>query len=190
MADREVEIQVQVEDVRPLKEVMEQEGEKIRESRQVDKYFAPSHRDFTEKDPVEEWLRLRIEDGEESITYKNWYYNEEGKSTHCDEYETEVEDIGQLEKIFEVLDFKKIVEVDKYRTSYRYKDYEISIDKVAQLGNFVEVEHKGDDGEDPEEVISEMVEFLKDLRLGKINRNFVGYAYMMLRPGDVEVEVL
>ncbi len=65
-------------------------------------------------------------------------------SHYCDEYETPVEDLKTLEKILTTLDFRIITVVDKVRTTWKYKDYEIAIDAVNDLGNFVEIEYTAD----------------------------------------------
>ncbi len=70
-----------------------------------------------------------------------------------------------------------------------YKDYEISIDSVKGLGDFVEIEYIGrDEKVDPKKVTEEMINFLKGLRCGKIIRNYVGYPFQLLFPEEVKFE--
>ena len=94
----------------------------------------------------------------------------------------------RLEKILNVLDFKTVVVVDKLRRAYKYKEYEIAIDKVKGLGDFVELEYKSTKIKDPKEITSEMSDFLKSLPLGKIVRNHVGYAAKLLAPNGDHLE--
>ncbi|OGK18114.1 hypothetical protein A3D80_02115 [Candidatus Roizmanbacteria bacterium RIFCSPHIGHO2_02_FULL_40_13b] len=186
----EIEIQVNVENAKPLMAFLEKNGVFKGEKRQVDEYFSPAHRDFLAKRPVSEWLRLRDADGKYSMTYKNWHYDKKGKSMEfCDEVETNVESIEQTRKIFSALNLKSIALVDKVRKTWTYKEYEIAVDSVKTLGDFVEVEYIGnDENVDPEKVTGEMVAFLKKVGCGKITRNYVGYPFLMLFPDEVKYE--
>ena len=185
----EIEIQVSIENSNSLVEFLEKNAVFQKESHQIDEYFSPAHRNFTEVRPIEEWLRLRDSSGKYSINYKHWHFDETGKSHYCDEYETKIEDLDQLKKIFEVLNFKSIVKVDKIRKVWIYGEYEIAMDSVKGLGDFVEVEYIGKDNQaDPKKITDEMVEFIKSINCGKITRNYVGYPFQLLFPGEVELE--
>lgn len=191
MQNIEIEIQVQVENIEPLREFLKAQAKLIGTNRQVDEYFTPAHRDFIATRPTAEWLRLRDADGTYSINYKNWHHGANGKSNHCDEYETPVGDIDQLRRIFSAIDIKPIVKVDKTRTVYRHEDYEISLDTVEGLGDFVEVEFKGGaSGDDAKRITDEMLEFLKKHGVGEIRRNYVGYPFQLLFPDEVVLETL
>ena len=97
---------------------------------------------LVEKDeiPVSEWLRTREEKGKYSITYKNWA-KEDGENAKfkCREVETNVDDIEAIKEIFDVLKVRRLVVVEKNRTSYLYKDIIISIDTVENLRKFCRV---------------------------------------------------
>ena len=49
-----------------------------------------------------------------------------------------------MKKIFGVLDIKPLVVVDKKRKIFMYKDIEIALDEVDELGRFIELEAKGE----------------------------------------------
>lgn len=189
MSNTEIEIQVQIEKIAPLLKFLKEKGKFSGENRQIDIYYSPTHCNFIAKKPVDEWLRLREENRVYTITYKNWYHDENGKSHHCDEYETVIEDVKQMKSIFKVLDIKQITEVDKKRAKYRFGKYEISIDRVKHLGDFVEIEYKGTEiDKTPKQITAEMIAFLKEKKVGKIYRNYVGYPFQILFPGDIELE--
>ena len=191
MKNIEIEIQVNIENSKPLIGFLEKNAQFKSEKHQIDEYFSPKHRSFVAVRPIKEWLRLRDSGGNYSINYKNWHFNKEGKSHYCDEYESKVEDIKQVRKILEVLDFESIVKVDKLRKIWRYKDYEIAFDSVKNLGEFVEIEYKGEDKDiDPEKVTKEMINFLKEVGCGKIKRNYLGYPFQLLFPDEVNYEEL
>jgi adenylate cyclase class 2 len=95
---------------------------------QKDTYYIPAHRNFLDKNPVAEWLRVRETKDSTSINYKN-----RGTNNTCDEFETKVAKIDQLTHILARLDFKPIIVVEKSRTTWQYKKAEIAIDEVTDL---------------------------------------------------------
>ncbi len=186
----EIEIQVKVEKSEPLLEFLDKNGIFQSEKHQVDEYFSPVNGDFLSARPVKEWLRLRDANGKYSINYKNWQFDKNGKSYYCDEFETGIENIDKIKKIFSALNFRSIVVVDKLRKIWIYQDYEVALDSVESLGDFVEIEYIGKaEKVDPKEITDEMVDFLKKVGCGKIIRNYVGYPFLMLFPDEVEYEV-
>lgn len=189
MNNIEIEIQVNIENSKPLVDFLEKSAQFKKENRQMDEYFSPAHRDFTSVRPVREWLRLRDSNGKYSINYKNFHYDENGKSLYCDEYESQIGDLNSLKKILEALNFKSLVAVDKIRKIWEYKDYEIALDSISGLGDFVEIEYIGKDEKvDPKKITQEMVGFLKNINCGKIKRNYVGYPFQLLFPSEVKFE--
>lgn len=188
--DIEIEIQVRVEKIKPLLKFLKAKAKLVGASHQVDQYFTPHHRNFVAKRPVKEWLRLRDSKGKSSVNYKNWHYDKSGKSNYCDEYETTVEDIGSVRKIFSALDIKPMATVDKKRQIWLYGDYEVALDQVKGLGDFVELEFKGKKAKStPKKITDQMVQFLKDQGCGKIFRNFQGYPFRALFPKEVKEEI-
>lgn len=191
MADTEIEIQTQVDDSAVLRAFLEANAQFLGEAHQLDEYYSPPDRDFLSVRPVNEWLRLRDADGKASMNYKNWYQGEDGRSQYCDEYETPLADIDQARKILFALKHRLLTKVDKTRASWRYQDYEVSLDHVEGLGDFVEVEFKGDVvGRNPSDINTQMIAFLKEHGCGKIRRNFVGYPFALLFPESVIIEEL
>lgn len=189
MENIEIEIQVIVDDTGNLINFLDKNATFQEESHQVDEYFSPAHRDFTGVRPTKEWLRLRDSNGKYSINYKNWHFDEEGRSDYCDEYETGIDDLAQLRKMLNALNFKPLVKVDKLRKTWIYNDYEIAVDSVVGLGDFVEIEYIGKEEEvDPKKITEGMVGFLGDVGCGRIERNYVGYPFQLLFPQEVKTE--
>jgi len=189
MNNIEIEIQVKIENSESLTDFLKENAKFEKESHQIDEYFLPPHRNFTDVRPIAEWLRLRDSGGKYSINYKNWHTDQNGKSQYCDEYETKIENLEQLKKILSSLNFKPLVVVDKVRKIWTYKDYEVAIDYIKGLGDFVEIEYKGNDEKiNPNKAHEGMIDFLKNIEVGKIERNYVGYPFMILFPNEVRFE--
>lgn len=175
----EIEIKVKVDNIKPLLTFLEEKGEFKYTHNQIDEYYIPAHRNFLDVNPIEEWLRLRHSNGKFFITYKKHYYEEDGKSNYADEFETKIDDLHQMKNIFKVLNFKYLITVDKNRSVWNYGDYEISVDKVKDLGEFIEIEYKGKDI-NPKEITDQMMQFLINLECGSLERDYKGYPYLLL----------
>lgn len=191
-SSREIEIKVKVQNGKKLISFLSQKAKFISHQTQKDEYFVPVHRNFTAQNPIKEWFRIRIENDSCSLNYKFWHFESDGKARMADEYETQVSDPVQLRKILDSLNFKSVVFVDKTRTSWMYKDYEVAIDSVKKLGEFVEIEYKGKNtsSKTAKEITQEMVDFLTKLNCGKISRNFQGYPFLLLFPQKAEFEAV
>ena len=114
----------------------------------------------------------------------------DGKTYSCDEYETSLGDMEQLRKILLALNFKSIVTVDKVRNTWTYQDYEIAIDSVKNLGDYVEIEYIGKEKQsDPKAVTVKMIQFLKSTSCGTIERDFQGYPFELLFPKEIVREI-
>ena len=187
----EIEIQVNIENSAPLSDLLKSQGVFVHEVRQIDEYFSPTSDNFLAVRPISRWLRIRQTEKGNSFNFKNWHFDADGKSNYCDEFETKIEDIEATRKILAALNFNSIVVVDKLRKIFTYENYEIAIDSVKGLGDFVEIEYIGNDETiNPKEVTSAMILFLKNLGVGKITRNHVGYPFILLFPNEVKYEIL
>lgn len=182
---KEIEIQARIENSNDIRKLMTAEAVLVSENRQIDQYYVPAHRYFLKVKPTEEWFRIREEKGIFSVNYKKWHY-ENGIGIYADEFETSIGDKETYEKILEALNFKKIVTVDKTREKYNYKEYEVAFDAVVGLGDFVEIEWKGDQNTNPKEVTDNMFDFLKDNNCGKVQNTNGGYPMSLLFPEDVK----
>lgn len=181
----EIEIKVKVEQIAKLEQFLKVEGKFHGEKRQIDEYFTPETGDFMAVRPVNEWLRLRDAEGKCSINYKLWHRDQTGKSQYCDEIETSIGEMSQVQKILHALHFRSLVIVDKVRSVWTYQDFEIGIDAVQNLGTFIEIEYIGTDSNaNPQEVMANMVAFLKKTECGKISQTDTGYPMLLLHPEE------
>jgi adenylate cyclase class 2 len=118
------------------------------------------------KSPI---LRIRKQDKKILFTLKKNRNNE----LDCIEKELEVSNENTLRDIFELLDYESNVEVHKKRIKTNYKDYEICLDEVDELGSYIEVEKMSE--ENGEKVQNELFDFLQTLGVLKEDRVFNGY---------------
>jgi adenylate cyclase class 2 len=150
------------------------------ESFQHDVYYNAPHRDFLENsDNVNEWFRIRVAEGKAQINYKDWQPHDEKIKTHCKEFEANVDSYEQLSEILNALNFIKLIEVKKTRKAWDYMDVEISIDSVEELGDFIELEYKGE-LEDVEAARKHLFEVLETLQAETSELDQRGYPYLLL----------
>lgn len=152
-----------------------------KEIQQVDTYYQPVNRKFLKEnnEEITEWLRIGIRGNKKILNYKNWYDN-----MYCDEYEVEIDDEANLAKILKIVGLEEIVTVDKQRKIYLYLNkYEIALDTVKDLGNFIEIEVKKYEKTALEEYDS-LLRLAKDLNLNLNNIDKRGYPYHLIFPKD------
>lgn len=181
MNNTEIEIKVKVERVDRLLQFLKESGQYKKSSTQVDEYYSPAHRNFVVAEPIKEWLRLRNDDGAYSLNYKNWQYGEDGKAYHCDEYEIVIDSQSKAAHILDSLNFVHLVTVSKKREVYVYKNYEVALDSVDHLGDFVEVEFKGVVESEPKVVAEEMKKFIESTGAVILSQDFAGYPIALIR---------
>ena len=167
MAHNNVEIEIKIQltenNFSKVKEKLKQVAKFVKTSKQEDEYFTPVHRNFVEPKYPFEWLSIRKRGGKSILNYKHWHPENAETTTHCDEFETEISNPDSLNKIFSALDLKKLIVVEKERGVYTYNDeFEIGLDSVGGLGNFIEIEAIKDFGsvEKAREKLFEFAKFL------------------------------
>jgi adenylate cyclase, class 2 len=121
------------------------------------------------------FLRIRESNDKFLLTYKT----NAGISLSKIEHETEVGSKKETENILRLLGFVPAVVVNKTRSITHYNKFEICVDNVEDLGDFIEVEIITDEG-DAELIQEEMFSFLKSLGVKKEDRVFEGYDILML----------
>jgi adenylate cyclase class 2 len=180
----EVELRYKVKNKKKLLKWLEKNAKKAYEFRQIDEYYTPAHKNYFDKKYPSEYLRIRKSGDKYSITYKYWHSKGGGKEySHCDEYKTDVEDGKQMRKIFKALNFKLLVVVDKHRTAYNYKNFEIVIDVVKSLGTICEVEVKGmyKSVDEAQKMIRELAGELDFTKADRGDDLKLGYAYLIAK---------
>lgn len=111
-------------------------------------------------------FRLRQKDKHCLMAYKKDIFDKKDKWLHSEEHEIEISDLRTAENIIEHLGLKTLVEIDNIKHTYQYKNFEIVLEEVKNLGLFLEVEVlKFKDNEKVKEVKELIWQFIKSLNL-------------------------
>lgn len=175
----EIKFEVDKESFLRIKNKMKIIGKFIKKSYQSDEYLTPAHKNFLDFEHPYEWLRVGKRGGKTILNYKHWYPENVEIADYCDEFETEITNPEQLQKIFNVLNFKRVVTVEKKREVYEYGMFEVSMDEVTDLGYFVEVEALKI-LETPEKTREKLLEFAKTFGVANF-RVHGGYPMALMR---------
>jgi len=105
------------------------------EENQTDVYFSHPCRDFKKTD---EALRVRKIKDEYFLTYKGPKLDQETKTRE----EIQIKVNGQILELLKKLGFSRVKEVDKKRRIYEWDNLRICLDRVKNLGEFLEIESK------------------------------------------------
>ena len=141
---------------------------------------------FTSKEGYKDaldYLRIRFTDKGDSVCLKHWHRDPiTTKTTHCDEFETPVKDGKTLLELYKAIGFTDNVILDKTRTTYNSTDFEIVIDEVKGIGQFMEVELKKKVA-NANIGLKNINDFLRQLGLKKYIKMERGYVSMLWNPG-------
>lgn len=95
------------------------------------------------------------------------------------EYETEISSKEEMEQALLLMGYKEAIRINKSRLTTHYQNYEIDIDEVDNLGEFIEVEKLAEDG-NSEQIQNELFNILISLGIKPENRVIYGYDILML----------
>jgi adenylate cyclase class 2 len=179
MNNIEVELKFPLLNAREAASILGRVAGQGRSERQVDTYFNHPDRDFLAARPITEWLRIRETGHGAVLNYKHWHHTKEKRTVSCDEYETNIENAAAAKRLLEALGFNVLIVVDKTRKTWRYKDVEVAIDDVKELGAYVELEAKGR-FKDIEEAKTHLYEVVKELDLQLGEQDLKGYPFLLL----------
>lgn len=169
---REVEVKARVTNFEELKNKLVALGVSLSEPiTQNDETFVDSNfGTYDQFQPGKNILRIRESNGKYIFTLKQPRSNE----MDCIERETVITDPQEFREALLLMGYKPAVEIHKVRIKAKYKDYEICLDDVKELGSFVEVEKITED-ENADEVQNELFSFLESLGVSKESRETHGY---------------
>lgn len=175
---KEIEVKAKVDDLRDVRLKLETLGCSFSEPLvQDDTIFVNFDGDFT-KVMKTNYLRIRKIGSETLFTLKQPQENE----LDCIEKEVAISDPDEFREALELMGYHEVVQVYKTRVKTRYKDMEICLDDVKDLGTFVEVERIVDG--DGEEVQQGLFDFLQTLGVKKEDRVLNGYDTLIYKKAN------
>jgi len=172
---KEIEVKAKIDNFELILEKLNNLGCTLSEPlTQKDMIFLPSDIPFSEirnraiKQGVNV-IRIRNQNGKLILTLKQPQANE----LDCIEKETVIEDANQMQDMLRLLNYVEVVKINKVRRKCKYQNYEICLDEVENLGNFIKIEKISD--EDALKVQEELFQILMQLGVPKENRVLNGY---------------
>ncbi len=160
----EVEIKAKVNDFTEIKKTLDEIGANfIKSETQIDKIFGAAKFLDSEHKIIEGGIvaRIREVDSKKTLEFKEILREKGGIELSCG-----VPSIELAEKILKKLDFEEAFTIEKSRESYLYKDFTVCLDKVEQLGNFIEIEKLINDESKADEARKECLDLLEIMAPG------------------------
>lgn len=162
----------------------------IGEEKIIDTYFYDPNKYNsmpTSNKELGECLRLRSKNGKMFVSYKIDKYDEEENWLYADNYETEVPNVQAALTQFNQSNLKEMMTIKKIRQHYTNDNYEIYIENVEELGNFIEIEKIVNDDIDIIKLKKEMKEFADTLNIKISDTLNTGKPEMMLRKLNIKI---
>jgi len=132
--------------------------------------------DIPYEDPDWNIFRIRKQGDKTILTMK---YKASTRSRDNHERETVIEDPEEMAGILERLGYKFGVRIHKHRQTAKYKDLEICLDELDDLGTFIEVEKLASDDVDVDKIQDELWKILLQLGINPEDRVHKGYDTLM-----------
>ncbi len=173
--ETEIKIKITEKEYVKLIDFFKNNAKFLTECRQLDNYYQPTYRKFLNDKEINEWLRIGKRGNKKILNYKNWHDH-----MYCDEYEVEIDNSENLDKIFNILELEEIAVVDKQRKTYLYLNkYEVALDYVKKLGYFIEIEVKNY-SKNPIDEYNDLLKLAKRLNLSLNNIDKKGYPFHII----------
>ncbi len=152
----EIEVKAKIEDAKEIEDELLGRGARdFGFALQKDVYYSHPSRDFAKTD---EALRIRVVNDLVVITYKGPKLDTTTKTR--EEIEVSVASAESAGKILERLGFRPVIAVEKKRHTFGLKGIEVCVDRVRDLGDFVEFELDDENMEGGKRRIAELMKEL------------------------------
>jgi len=176
----EVEIKARLKDIfhaeKIKKELIKLGASFCGEEEEKDVYFTASYRDFIKS---RECLRIREKKDASELTYKGPTTSEMIVKKQFWKSEINIPIIKGREEelgfLLEQLGFKKVAVVKKKRQKFIIRKQIVNIDKVENLGFFIEIEQLAENLDEREKALKENIEILREIGLDK--KDFIEEPY-------------
>lgn len=163
----------------------------IEEQNITDVYFYDPNK-YTSKPSgdreLRECLRLRNINGKYIVSYKIDKFNDKDEYVYSDNTFKEIDDPKAALTQFSESGLVELVTLNKKRYCYKHNSYDIFIEEVEDLGNFLEVEKMCTEKAHYEKVKKDLVEYAKSLNL-KIGEVLdCGKPELMIKKKNIEIK--
>lgn len=167
----EIEIRAQIHNIKDLAEVLKAEAEFIEAHEENDLYLR--HASDTERTLI---LRIRRTSKGSELTFK-------GKAKGCDTAWADVDlpllNPDDLERLLLSNNYVKVVSINKHRSTFKMGCFEINLDEIDDLGDFIEIEGRGTENE-RNSIEEKIIEILSKLSISNSDIIRRGYVSLML----------
>lgn len=128
-------------------------------------------------------LRLRFVNNVCILGYKRYEHKNVGGLAVAEEFETEISEPDWLPYVLRQFGIVHLVTVEKERTQYVHNETQtlISVDIVAKLGSFIELEYNEGGTGDLGAIERTLSDVIADLGLVKPDHQFIGYPFLILQ---------
>jgi adenylate cyclase, class 2 len=111
----------------------------LAEQLQTDYFFDDSNTTLTKSDKCLRLRKEKVGDSESCfLTYKG--SKEKSDIKKRQEIESEINDAGSFYKLLSALGYEQVLIVEKKRCLWQFGDCEVALDRLPELGDFVEIE--------------------------------------------------
>jgi len=163
---QEIEIKFQIENYDKLLSKLESLGSHFSEPMvQKDIIFVPDLNDTTNGEG-KIFIRIRKQNEKQILTLKK----QSKVIMQNKEIEFGISDMDKAYDFLETIGFKEWVTVEKTRTETTYQEFNLCIDQVKRLGNFIEIEILSEEENQTEFYEKKILEVAKELGISKENR--------------------
>jgi predicted adenylyl cyclase CyaB len=174
---KEVEIKIQISNPGTIIKIFQDQGYIFSEPMiQHDRVFIPENEPTMPVAPGINVLRIRRQGNKNVLTLKR---SDIDNHLSKIEHELEICDSEEMERMINLLGFKMIADTTKSRTKCKVGNYEICVDHVTELGDYLEIEQITD--QDPALVQKQMLDFLSKNGIDTTQQISVGYDILYIR---------
>jgi adenylate cyclase class 2 len=168
----EIEVKAKVSSLIMIKKKLQKRGVHFgKPDKQVDHYFKQKGKEKEPQGPGSALLRVRESGKRLELTVKKLT----DRKGVWEEYEVTASD-KNIFKILHAIGFVEVFTITKTRTEGTYKQYQICLDNIKELGNYIEVEKFGTNGE---KIQKEIIFFLTSLGIQEKQIERRGYAQIL-----------
>jgi len=133
----EIEVRARIENFVEIKKALESKAQFITALDEGDLYLR--HTSDIERSLV---LRIRKKNGGAILTFKG---KSKGDDTAWPDVDLPLSQPDELEQLLLASGYILVVHINKHRLTYRTDNFEINLDTIEDLGDFIEIEGRGDE---------------------------------------------